>query len=118
MHAISIVASFLLLALSAKALPPVKDTSSNGWVIESLSQSEHKLAYLLSTKDYAALDQVMTQDIVYDATDLGEYGSKTEGLTETVAGLRANGEGAKVEAIVSNLLLLDLISQKKAKTST
>lgn len=118
MHAISIVASFLLLALSAKALPPVKDTSSNGWVIESLSQSEHKLAYLLSTKDYAALDEVMTQDIIYDATDLGEYGGKTEGLTETVAGLRANGEGAKVEAIVSNLLLLDLISPKKAKTST
>jgi hypothetical protein len=60
----------------------------------------------------------MTEDVVYDSTDLGAYGGKTNGLEETIAAIKGAGSGARTSHLVTNLLVLDMITTEKARVNT
>lgn len=111
--------NFPLLLFSALALcftitaSPIPTSSTT----EAISRSAYKSAFLISTKNYDALSQVWAKDIKFDSSDLGQYGGKTSGLEQTVAAVRESGENAKVSGIVTNLLVLDMITPKKARVN-
>ncbi|KAM0720854.1 hypothetical protein Q7P37_003139 [Cladosporium fusiforme] len=87
--------------------------------IEALTQAGHKLSHILDTKNYSALDSVLTQDVVLDATDLQPVtGGETNGFDETVSVFKLSGAGAKTAHRITNVLLLDEITPKKARVSS
>jgi hypothetical protein len=106
-----------ILALASTVLSnPVSASSISA--IEGLTQAGYKTAWLIDSKNYTAFDEVFTKDIVYDSTDLGAYGGKTSGLEQTTAAIKGAGNGAKTSHLVTNLLVLDMISPKKARVNT
>jgi hypothetical protein len=106
-----------VLALASTAVSnPVSASSISA--IEGLTQAGYKTAWLIDSKNYTAFDEVFTKDIVYDSTDLGAYGGKTSGLEQTTAAIKGAGNGAKTSHLVTNLLVLDMISPKKARVNT
>lgn len=117
MHLSTILLPVLSLLVSpAIANPPSAGSSASP--IEALTQAGYKTAWLIDSQNYSAFNQVMTADVVYDSTDLGPYGGKTSGLEQTVAAIKAAGTGARTSHLVTNLLVLDLISPKKARVNT
>ena len=115
MYISTIALSILALASSVVAKPPPSSSSS---AIEALTQAGYKTAWLIDSQNYTAFNEVMTKDVVYDSTDLGAYGGKTIGLDETVAAIKGAGNGARTSHLVTNLLVLDMISPKKARVNT
>lgn len=113
MHLPTLTVNILLLCFQATAL-----SSWNPSAVEALTQAGYKTAWLIDSQNYTALNEVMTKDIVYDSTDLVAYGGKTNGLAETVAAIQGAGKGARTEHLVSNLLVLDMITSKKARVNT
>jgi hypothetical protein len=109
--------SILALATTAAANPHTISPSSSS-AIEALTQAGYKAAWLIDSKNYIAFNGVFTQDVVYDSTDLGVYGGKTSGLEQTTAAIKSAGNGAKTSHLVTNLLLLDMISPKEARVNT
>lgn len=106
-----------VLALASTAVSnPVSASSISA--IEGLTQAGYRTAWLIDSKNYTAFDEVFTKDIVYDSTDLGAYGGKTSGLEQTTAAIKGAGNGAKTSHLVTNLLVLDMISPKKARVNT
>jgi len=74
---------------------------------------------MLDTKNHTALDTILTQDVVFDATDLLPVtGGKTNGFAQTVAALRGSGAGAKTDHQITNVLLLEEISAEKARVNS
>lgn len=91
----------------------------SGSRIEALTQAGHRLSYILDTKTYAALDSVLTHDVVLDATELQPLtGGVTNGFDETVATFKRSGDGAKTAHRITNILLLDEITPEKARVSS
>jgi hypothetical protein len=112
--------STLALSIFALASSTVanRHPTNSGSSIEALTQAGYKTAWLIDSQNYTAFDEVMTKDVVYDSTDLGAYGGKTTGLEETVAAIKGAGNGARTSHLVTNLLVLDMISPKKARANT
>lgn len=106
-----------ILALASSIVANTQPTTS-GSAIEALTQAGYKTAWLIDSQNYTAFSEVMTKDVVYDSTDLGAYGGKTSGLEETVAAIKGAGNGARTSHLVTNLLLLDMITPKKARVNT
>jgi hypothetical protein len=115
MQFITFTFSILGLASIAAAHSAAHSSSS---AIEALTQAGYKAAWLIDSQNYSAFDEVMTQDVVYDSTDLGPYGGETNGLEETTAAIRSAGDGARTSHLVTNLLLLEMINPKKARVNT
>ena len=67
-----------------------------------------------------ALSEVWTKDIQFDidSSDLGQYSGKTSGLEQTVAAVKKSAEDAKLSGLVTNLLVLDMITPKKTRVNT
>lgn len=107
-----------LLAYIGACQPVENQQTSTPSAIEALTQAGYKTAWLIDSQNYSAFDQVMTKDIVYDSTDLGAYGGKTKGLAETVAAIRAAGNGARTSHLVTNLLVEEMITPQKARVNT
>lgn len=93
------------------ASPPVSP-------IEGLTQAGYKTAYLIDTKNYAALGEVMTPDIKYDSSSLGRYGGKSNNLAEVQAALAGAIGETKVEHLVTNLYVREFITPNKARVDT
>jgi hypothetical protein len=106
-----------ILVLASSTVANLHPTNS-GSAIEALTQAGYKTAWLIDSQNYTAFGEVMTKDVVYDNTDLGAYGGKTNGLEETVAAIKTAGNGARTSHLVTNLLVLDMISPKKARVNT
>ena len=115
MYISTLALNILALASSTVANP---HPTNSGSAIEALTQAGYKTAWLIDSQNYTAFSEVMTKDVVYDSTDLGAYGGKTNGLEETVATIKGAGNGAKTSHLVTNLLVLDMISPKKARVNT
>ena len=107
--------SVLALASSIVANP---HPTNSGSATEALTQAGFKTAWLIDSQNYTAFSEVMSKDVVYDSTDLGAYGGKTNGLEETIAAIKGAGNGARTSHLVTNLLVLDMISPKKARVNT
>ena len=84
-------------------------------MIVALAQAGYKLSYILDTKNYTALDTILTPDVTFDATELRAGGGITHGFAQTAAALQRSGAGAKTDHQVTNVLLLEQISPKKAR---
>jgi hypothetical protein len=107
------------IALSLLSLASaVTAHSATASSIEALTQAGYKTAWLIDSQNYTAFNEVMTKDVVYDSTDLGAYGGKTSGLEQTVAAIRGAGTAAKTSHLVTNLLVLDMITPQKARVNT
>ncbi|KAI5202317.1 hypothetical protein E4T39_04834 [Aureobasidium subglaciale] len=91
---------------------------SSGSALEAFIAAEYKLAWLIDSKNYTAFGEVLTNDVVYDSTDLGAYGGRSEGIEQTVAAIRAASAGARVSHIVTNSLVFDTITPTKWRTDT
>jgi len=115
MQLLTITLSIIALASSAVAH---YGSSSSSSAIDALTQAGYKAAWLIDSKNYTAFNEVFTEDIVYDSTDLGAYGGKTNGIEETTAAIKSAGNGAKTSHLVTNLLVLDMISPKEARVNT
>lgn len=115
MYISTVALSVLAMASSVLAKPHPPSSSS---AIEALTQAGYKTAWLIDSQNYTAFNEVMTKDVVYDSTDLGAYGGKTNGLEETVAAIKGAGNGARTSHLVTNLLVLDMITPKKARVNT
>ena len=72
---------FALVNIATASSP----SPNSGSAIEALTQAGYKTAWLIDSQNYSASGEVMTKDVVYDSTDLGAYGGKTNGLEQTVA---------------------------------
>jgi hypothetical protein len=107
----------MALASTVVANPHTVSPSSSS-AIEALTQAGYKAAWLIDSKNYTAFSEVFTKDIIYDSTDLGAYGGKTSGLEQTIAAIKSAGSGAKTSHLVTNLLVLDMISPKEARVNT
>jgi len=108
----------LLLTLTSLAKTTPIPSKSNSSLITTLAQAGHRLSYLLDTKNYAALDTVLTKDVTFDATELRANGGITHGFAETAAALEKSGAGAKTDHQITNVLLLEEISPKKARVNS
>ena len=115
MQILTFTLSILALA-SAATHSPIHPSSSSA--VEALTQAGYKAAWLIDSKNYTAFNEVFTKDVVYDSTDLGAYGGKTNGLEETIAAIKGAGNGARTSHLVTNLLVLDMITPKKARVNT
>ncbi|KAI5195314.1 hypothetical protein E4T42_08262 [Aureobasidium subglaciale] len=93
-------------------------TVNSGSSLEAFEAAEYKLAWLIDSKNYTAFGEVLTNDVVYDSTDLGAYGGRSEGLEQTVAAIRSASAGARVSHIVTNSLVFDAITPTKWRTDT
>jgi hypothetical protein len=113
---ISAMALSMLAAASSVVAKPSPSSSSSA--IEALTQAGYKTAWLIDSQNYSAFNEVMTKDIVYDSTDLGAYGGRTNGLEETVAAIKGAGSGARTSHLVTSLLVLDMITPEKARVNT
>jgi hypothetical protein len=87
-------------------------------IISALTQAGYKTAWLIDDQNNAAFNDVMDPDIVYDSTDLGPYGGRTSGLEQTTAAIKGAGNGARTSRLVTNLLVLDVMTPEKAKVNT
>lgn len=117
MHLSYILISFAACLSSSLALP--QDTSRSA--IEGLTQAGYKTAYLIDIKNYPALGEVMTKDIDYDSSSLGSsYGGHSVGLDHVQAAIKAaiGSSSVKVEHLVTNLYVKELISPTKARVIT
>jgi hypothetical protein len=107
-----------LLSLSSVAItspPPARP----GSMIEALTQASHRLAYILDTQNFADLDSILTQDVVFDAIGLLPFtGGVTHGFNETVSVFKRGGAGAKTAHRVTNVLILEEMSSKKVRMSS
>jgi hypothetical protein len=102
--------SLLLISLSSlAATTPVPSKSSD------LLTAGNRLSYILDTKDYASLSTILTQDVTFDTTELRAGGGITYGFAENAAALQRSGAGARTDHQVTNVLLLEQISPKKAR---
>jgi hypothetical protein len=120
MHCLSILAglAFCLYKVSAWPISPHNNTCTPS-AFEGLSEAEHLTALLLDTKNYDALGHVFTDDIYYDSRSLGPiYGGLSTNLKEIKAAVKQAFDGAKVEHIVSNLYIKELLTPTKAHTNT
>lgn len=100
--------------MASLVAPRHANTSYSLSAVEGLSQAFYKTAYLIDTKNYTALDEVMTDNVVYDSSSLGEYGGTSYGLDQVRAALEAAAGDAKVEHLVTNPYLRELITPNKA----
>lgn len=108
-------ALMLLLALFLAEASP--HSARSGSPIEALTQAGYKLSFILDTKNYTALDSILTEDVVLDATDL-RPSTPTDGFEETVAAFRRSGAGAKTFHQITNVLLLDQQSPERARVNS
>lgn len=113
MQILAFVLTALALVFKTTASPVLSCSTT-----EAIAQSAYKMAFLITTKNYDALSEVWTKDIVYDSSDLGQYGGRTNGLESAIAATRRSGENANSSALVTNLLVLDMITPKKARVNT
>lgn len=103
----------LLLTAALSCLSPVTAAPAGGprgpeivqSTYDAIVQAGYKTAYLLDSKDYEALGEVMTDDVVYDSTALGAYGGKAVGLDQVKSAVEHAFGGAYVEHIVTNLYI-------------
>lgn len=115
MYITAFTLGIIALANIATASSP---SPNSGSAIGALTQAGYKTAWLIDSQNYSAFGEVMTKDVVYDSTDLGAYGGKTNGLEQTVAAIKSAGNGARTSHLVINLLVLDMITPKKARVNT
>jgi hypothetical protein len=109
--------SLAILSLSSIATTNPLPSQSTPMIV-ALAQAGYKLSYILDTKNYTALDTILTPDVTFDATELRAGGGITHGFAQTVAALKGNGVGAKTDHQITNVLLLDEISPKKARVNS
>jgi hypothetical protein len=116
MHIPTLALSILTLSSPATTSPP---PARPGSTLEALTQASHRLAYILDTQNFAELDSILTQDVVFDATGLLPFtGGITHGFNETVSVFKRGGAGAKTAHRVTNVLLLEEMSSKKVRLSS
>ncbi|KAK3632790.1 hypothetical protein LTR56_016113 [Elasticomyces elasticus] len=84
----------------------------------AIIQAGYKTAYTLDTKNYEALGEVMTTDVVYDSTALGKYGGRSVGLDEVKTSVAAAFGDDLVEHIVTNIYIMELQTPTKARVIT
>jgi hypothetical protein len=94
MHFSSILIGLAAFSTTIASSPSVKDGSVSPF--EGLLRAGYRNAYLIDHKNYTALNEVMTQDVQYDSSNLGKYGGKSSNLTEVQASLNAAIGDAKV----------------------
>ena len=102
----------LLSSLSTLAATNPLPSKPDSLII-AVSQASHRLAYILDTKNFTALPTILTQDVT-----LEEGSVKTKGFAETVALMKSGLAGAKTQHQISNVLLLEEISAKKARVNS
>ncbi|KAM3424125.1 hypothetical protein BST61_g11329 [Cercospora zeina] len=108
----------LLLSGPAVAQTGQPNACPPGSAIEGLTQAGYKAAWTIDTQNWTRLNEVFTQDIYYDSTDLGQYGGRTEGIEETRQALERAGEGAITSHVVTNLRVEEMESPEKATVIT
>ncbi|KAH9208029.1 SnoaL-like domain-containing protein [Leptodontidium sp. 2 PMI_412] len=82
-------------------------------VYEAIHQVGFKLAHTLDTKNWAALRDLMAEDVVYDNSALGtSKGGISNGLDEVIANTKAAFGDSLVSHVVANSLI-DLDSSGK-----
>lgn len=105
-----------LLCFTTTAKPPNPPSSSK---VEALTQAGHRLSYILDTKNYSALNSVLANDVVLDATDLLPLtGGVAKGFDEVVSTFKRSGAGAKTAHRITNVLLLDEITPGKSRVNS
>ncbi|KAF2098535.1 hypothetical protein NA57DRAFT_56196 [Rhizodiscina lignyota] len=87
---------------------------------EAIHQAESRLAVTLDQKDWSALGQSMTQDIIYDNSQFlqqGRRGGVYKGLEQVINGTKQAFEGAQVSHSVTTAKI-DLLSSIRAHVIT
>ena len=107
--------SILFISLSSLAATTPVPYKSDPLIVVALARASTRLSYILDTKDYPSLDTILTQDVTFDTTELRAGGGITHGFAQTAAALQRSGAGAKTDHQVTNVLLLEQISPKKAR---
>ncbi|CAK3858638.1 Hypothetical predicted protein [Lecanosticta acicola] len=118
MQSFALILGFLAcLALATPADDePQKPLSST---YDDIIQAGYKTAYLLDSKNYTALGEVMTEDVVYDSSPLGpSYGGKSVGLENVQKAVKAAFGDADTEHVVTNLYIKEMISSIKTNVIT
>lgn len=113
MYFLAFVLSILALGSSVIA-NPIPSSSTT----EAITRAAYRTAYFIDTKNYNSLNEVWTKDIVYDSTDLGQYGGKSTGLEQAAAAAQRSTQDVRTSALVTNLFVLDMITPKKARVNT
>ncbi|KAK5693975.1 hypothetical protein LTR97_009593 [Elasticomyces elasticus] len=120
MHLPSLLTCVVALLPFANSLatqhPKSSDVTASTY--NALIQAGYKTAYTLDTKNYEALGEVMTTDVVYDSTALGKYGGRSVGLDEVKTSVAAAFGDDLVEHIVTNIYIMELQTPTKAKVVT
>ena len=80
--------------------------SQNYSAFEAIHQAEYKLANTLDTKNWTALGESMTQDVVYNNSAFGpQFGGISRGLSQVINNTKAAFGDSLVEHIVANGLI-------------
>ena len=112
---------FSLFILASFCLPLAHCSSTKscpGSAIEGLTQAGYKAAWTIDSKNYTAFNEVFTQDIHYDSSALGAYGGITDGIENTTAAIQAAGMDAKVQHLVTNLYVKEMLDANTARVIT
>ena len=107
--------SILFISLSSLAATTPVPSKSDPLIVVALARASTRLSYILDTKDYPSLDTILTQDVTFDTTELRAGGGIIHGFAQAAAALQRSGAGAKTDHQVTNVLLLEQISPKKAR---
>ncbi|SMQ55895.1 unnamed protein product [Zymoseptoria tritici ST99CH_3D7] len=118
--------SIFLPSTLATPLPPAPPTTQCGPFsspIEGLTQGGYRLAHAIDSNNATLLNQVFTDDTYYDSSALAPYGGVSKGKKEAIAAIQAayeNGgmRGVKMEHLVTNLLVLEMMSSSSARVLT
>jgi len=102
----------------AFAIPHSRANDVTASTYDAIIQAGYKTAYTLDTKNYDALGEVMTTDVVYDSTALGEYGGRSVGLDEVKTNVAKAFGDALVEHVVTNIYIMELQTPAKARVMT
>jgi hypothetical protein len=98
------------LCLAHPLAPNARDASESNIltpdIYEAIKQAAYKTAHIIDTKNYAALSEVMTQDVIYNSTSLGPgYGGLSIGREQVITNLKAAFGDSLIEHIVANSLI-------------
>jgi hypothetical protein len=109
--------SLAILSLSTLATTNPLPSQSTPLIV-AVTQAGYQLAYILDTKNFTALSTILTPDVTFDETELRVGGGKTKGFAQTVALMKLGLAGAKTQHQITNVLLLEEISAKKARVNS
>jgi hypothetical protein len=111
------------LSLILASLPWALATSRCGNFaspIEGLTQGGYRLAHAIDSKNYTLLNQVFTDDTVYDSSALAPYGGISKGKQAVIAAIKGAyySENVKMEHLVTNLYVLEMQTPERARVIT